>query len=930
MKDGRGNTLHRRLFVVETNGAGQMIVRQPTLFLDITPAAADTCPVSTLPTPDRTLAEQFLYQEALQKWLRDSSAQREHEIEMVSRHVEISLHALIDRQQHQLAEYIDRKVEGQTVTGLDGLIAQTEQHIDDLNNRLESRRKELENEHHCSIGDIRLVGRALVFPHPERENPQFKPMVRDEEIERIAVETAKRHEEARGFVVESVEAENRGFDLISRKPHPEDSKTFTEVRFIEVKGRAGVGEIFLSANEYRAADRLKTDYWLYAAFNCAATPELHTVQNPAQLQWQPVTKVEQYKISPQPSNKLDHEHYLLPKAINRGRSSHRSYFRARAAEKSIRHGHIATLHIWWARRPLAACRAVICAALWPDPVDLSAWLEKGEEVPAGDSIVRPVRFLDTAQKCMIDWGKRHLSKVSSELYSTFIKIQQGTTTFDDPAQLRRALLDFIADFANWDNSTDKDYLETARKLTQAAHEALGGEKGTRPLVVDPFAGGGSIPLEALRVGADAFASDLNPVAVLLNKVVLEYIPKYGQRLADEVRKWGDWVQDSAERELAEFYPDDANGNTAIGYLWARTIISEAPGPDEYPVEVPLLRTLWLAKASSQDRALRWVRNEAGSVKTKIIDVHYADGTTRKVRRPMLEIFSPTKASDVTNGTVARGSATCPVTGYTTPVASVRKQLKNRFGGAADARMLAVRQTNPKTNDRTYRLPIEEDERANDAATQALTAAQQRYGGLVPLIPNEPTPMGGGSGAGRAFSQRNYGMDRFCDLFTPRQLLALTTYARAIRDAGDQIRRNSGSEFAQAVQCCLALSFGRLSDFCSSLCVLNATGNRGCKATFARQALPIVWDFMETVPMNRVGANWIGGIETLEATIRTQAILGTIGHVERASATEHPLPDDVASGLITDPPYYDAVPYSDLLRLFLRLVEARASSEYGLR
>ena len=104
------------------------------------------------------------------------------------------------------------------------------------------------------------------------------------------------------------------------------------------------------------------------------------------------------------------------------------------------------------------------------------------------------------------------------------------------------MLDFIADFANWDNSTVREYLDTSRALTQAAHEALGGAPGTRPLVVDPFAGGGSIPLEALRVGADAFASDLNPVPVLLNKVVLEYIPKYGQRLADEVRKWGEWIK----------------------------------------------------------------------------------------------------------------------------------------------------------------------------------------------------------------------------------------------------------------------------------------------------------------------------------------------------------------------------------------------------
>ena len=116
------------------------------------------------------------------------------------------------------------------------------------------------------------------------------------------------------------------------------------------------------------------------------------------------------------------------------------------------------------------------------------------------------------------------------------------------------LLDFIADASAWEASTNRVFLTTARNLTQAAHEALGGLPGTRPLVVDPFAGGGAIPLEALRVGADAFASDLNPVAVLLNKVVLEYIPKYGQRLADQVCTWGKWIKEQAEKELGDFYP----------------------------------------------------------------------------------------------------------------------------------------------------------------------------------------------------------------------------------------------------------------------------------------------------------------------------------------------------------------------------------------
>src|SRR5205823_10462621 len=137
----------------------------------------------------------------------------------------------------------------------------------------------------------------------------------------------------------------------------------------------------------------------------------------------------------------------------------------------------------------------------------------------------------------------------------------------------------------------------------AAHEALGGEAGTRPLVVDPFAGGGSIPLEALRVGADAFASDLNPVAVLLNKMVLEYIPKYGQKLADEVRKWGQWVKEQGEKELGQFYPKDADGSTPIAYLWARTIRCEGPSCG---ANVPLMRSLWLAKKGSRSVALRLV------------------------------------------------------------------------------------------------------------------------------------------------------------------------------------------------------------------------------------------------------------------------------------------------------------------------------------
>ncbi|MEX1096131.1 MAG: DUF3883 domain-containing protein, partial [Planctomycetales bacterium] len=298
IKDGRNQALHRRLFVIETSRAGEMRIHEPTILHDVTPAPAGT-PVPGDPIPDRGQVERHLYQQALEPWVRKESAVREREVARVARHIEISLNSLIDRQNNQLGEFLNRQIEGQTVPGLDGIIAQAEQHLDDLNNRLESRRRDLELERHCAIADIAHLGRAWVVPHPERTSPQLAPMVRDDEIERIAIRLAIEHEETRGWVVESVESENRGFDLISRRPHPEDPKTFIEVRFIEVKGRAGVGVVALSSNEYQTAQRLKADFWLYVAFNCGGTPQLHTIQNPARLGWQPVMAVEHYQVQPQ-------------------------------------------------------------------------------------------------------------------------------------------------------------------------------------------------------------------------------------------------------------------------------------------------------------------------------------------------------------------------------------------------------------------------------------------------------------------------------------------------------------------------------------------------------------------------------------------------------------------------------------------------------
>ena len=190
-------------------------------------------------------------------------------------------------------------------------------------------------------------------------------------------------------------------------------------------------------------------------------------------------------------------------------------------------------------------------------------------------------------------------------------------------------------------------------------------------MVDPFAGGGSIPLEALRVGADAFACDLNPVAVLLNKVVLEYIPKYGQRLADEVRKWGEWIKREAEKELAEFYPKDGDGATPIAYLWAHHSMRGT--------------RMWGRGADHHTAAHREHKT------TRFVLKCIPDSERRAVKVHLAEI---SESTGMPQGTVKRSSVTCPSCGYTTPAKNVRMQFADRQGGVSDARLLAVATSSP--------------------------------------------------------------------------------------------------------------------------------------------------------------------------------------------------------------------------------------------
>jgi hypothetical protein len=227
------------------------------------------------------------------------SLAREKETQTVLRHLDISLNELIHRQNLRYAALFEQQQSGDVSPLLAANLKQAEDRLEDLNGRLETRHAELKQERNCTISDIQQIGAAWVLPHPDRAKPNVAPLVQDEEIERRAVDTVIAYEEARGWKVESVEADNRGFDLISRRPHPEDPKTAIEIRFIEVKGRAGVGEIGLTANEYRTAQRLKKDYWLYVVFKCGTEPEIQIVRDPAVLDWQPIVQIEHYHVKAQ-------------------------------------------------------------------------------------------------------------------------------------------------------------------------------------------------------------------------------------------------------------------------------------------------------------------------------------------------------------------------------------------------------------------------------------------------------------------------------------------------------------------------------------------------------------------------------------------------------------------------------------------------------
>jgi adenine-specific DNA methylase len=524
-------------------------------------------------------------------------------------------------------------------------------------------------------------------------------------------------------------------------------------------------------------------------------------------------------------------------------------------------------------------------------------------------------FCEKARSEMQKWtSHERQAMLSTESRERFEKARHKPTLFKDPLQLRGALLDFIADFANWDNSTVPEFLETSRALTQTAHEALGGAPGTKPLVVDPFAGGGSIPLEALRVGADAFASDLNPVPVLLNKVVLEYIPKYGQRLADEVRKWGEWIKKEAEKELAEFYPKDPDGATPIAYLWARTIQCEGPGCG---AKVPLIRSLWLGKKGIRSVALQLVPNaKAKRVDFRIIAKHRdgwvdQDDPKTKVKDPNFD------------GTLKRSSATCPCCGYTTSADRVRAQFKGKNGGADSATLLAIALIVSGQTGRQYRLATKNDCQAFDLAKARLAILKKEHRGQPSLVPEEELPY-----LRSIFNIQLLDVTQWGQLFSSRQMLVMVVLVRLIREAGLQLKKTENQGLAIAVQTLLAFMLGKQADLGNSLCRWEPVAE--CpRQLFGRQAIGIIWDFAEGVVTGDSSGGWSIQVERLEHVIKSLVSdWNTAGDVAQASATKHPLADDSVQAVVTDPPYYDAVPYADLSDFFYVWLKRSLANVHG--
>ena len=561
-------------------------------------------------------------------------------------------------------------------------------------------------------------------------------------------------------------------------------------------------------------------------------------------------------------------------------------------EKNVRHGHISTLHIWPARRPLAACRAVTIATLLPDPADAPQTMKDEYERLSGSPL--PNRQRDYLCKLITEltrWGSEN----------------GGAEKWDAKDQRGR-----------WLNK-----LRIARELIQKAYD------GQPPHVLDMFAGGGAIPLEAMRLDCKVTANDYNPVAWFLLKCTLEYPQRLAGKthplpeleldeppelktggLAEHVRLWGQWVLEKARGELARYYPV-VDGKPTVAYLWARTIPCQDP---QCGGTVPLLKTLWVCKKAektlpntpeNRERPDFLEVRKRGKQTRVVINGKRAlklfpDKATKRVR---FEIVAPQNDSEVDKPTMSGATAKCPFCGSKQPGDYIK-----RCGheGKLNAQMTAV--VYQETYGKEYRAPADADIDEAEVSAETLEAIANE---IPHGIPDEPLP--GPKTLG--FSVPLYGFKKWSDLFTKRQLLALMTFVKWTREAKEEMEMlGYPAEWVEAVEMYAAILVDRIADYNSTICTWhNSTEKMG--HTFGRFALPIAWDFVEVNPFSQRTGGYFAHIGWVVRFLK---------HVLAAKLTSTPSVHLQSSrkqlsqkvdGIITDPPYYDAIPYADLSDFF---------------
>lgn len=563
---------------------------------------------------------------------------------------------------------------------------------------------------------------------------------------------------------------------------------------------------------------------------------------------------------------------------------------AAAREKSIRHGHPSTLHLWWARRPLAAARAVIFAQMVNDP----------SETVQGDKRLRETQL-----------------KITNE---------------------REKLFDIIRELVKWENTNNEEVLNKAREAIKEswrftcalnkkhpqADELFNPEK--LPAFHDPFAGGGAIPLEAQRLGLESYASDLNPVAVMINKAMIEIPPKFagqapvgpipaGEKqgklvedwsgakgLAEDVRRYGHWMREEAFKRIGHLYPKIAVTDemasqredlkqyvgeelTVIAWLWARTV--KSPNPAFSNIDVPLASSFVLSSKKGKEAYVQPV----------------VDGTEYRFEVKVGKL--PPEAKEGTK--VGRGgNFKCLISETPIPVKTIREQGQK---GTFKQRLMAI--VAEGKSGRVYLSPTEEME--------AVANSAQPEWRPTTAINHNP----------RDIRTQLYGLNEYGDLFTPRQLVALTAFSDLVQEArlkaiedsklagladeGRGIDEGGGSAtaYGDAIAVYLGFVSDKVSDYWSSICSWHSSGEK-MRNTFGRQALPMVWDYAEANPFCSSSGNWIAMVDWTYKALAHTPSKGK-GLSSQLDAANQNL--STAKVISTDPPYYDNIGYADLSDFF---------------